>query len=50
MDQSKSFQHAKSKRTAPRPPESMEQALRIGLRKAVPLLVTEMSAGGDFVS
>jgi hypothetical protein len=43
MDQSKSSQHARSKRTAPRPPESMEQALRIGLRKAVPLLVTEMS-------
>src|SRR6266403_288328 len=43
MDQSKSSQVPKSKRTATRPPESMEQALRMGLRKAVPLLVTEMS-------
>ena len=43
MDQSKSSQVPKSKRTATRPSESMEQALRIGLRKAVPLLVTEMS-------
>lgn len=43
MDQSKRSQVPKSKRTATRPPESMEQALRIGLRKAVPLLVTEMS-------
>jgi hypothetical protein len=43
MGQSKSSQVPKSKRTATRPPESMEQALRIGLRKAVPLFVTEMS-------
>ncbi len=39
----KSSQAPKLKRTAKRPPESMEQALRIGLRKAVPLLVTAMS-------
>ena len=43
MVQSKSSQVPKSKRTAISPAESMEQALRIGLRKAVPLLVTEMS-------
>ena len=43
MGQSISSQVPKSKRTTKRPPVSMEQALRIGLRKAVPLLITEMS-------